>query len=203
MRLIQIKSVERKQYTGKVYDITVDIDHSYNINGIIVHNSGCTTRTKTGVGVPQVTALIDVLGAATVPVIADGGCRYAGDIAKALAIGADSVMVGSMFAGTVESPGNVFVTGNWPNEKRYKMYRGSASATIKLETRGSAEHVEGTSAMIPLKGYVKDVVNTIQDGIRSAMSYVGATNLEEFRTHAQFVKVTNAGIREAAPHILG
>jgi IMP dehydrogenase len=162
--------------------------------------SMCTTRVRTGVGVPQFTAIYDVASVATVPVIGDGGIRSSGDVAKALAAGADTVMIGSLFAGTDEAPGEMFVTGEMPNEKKFKIYRGSASMTIKLARKGSADNVEGTATMVPLKGKVGSVVKVITDGVRSAMSYVGANNLTEFRINASFVNVTTAGLIEAQPH---
>ncbi|MBW3545348.1 MAG: IMP dehydrogenase [Bacteroidetes bacterium] len=162
--------------------------------------SMCTTRVRTGIGVPQITAIQNVCSVASVPVISDGGIRSSGDVAKALAAGADTVMIGSLLAGTDEAPGNFFVTGDWPNEKKFKVYRGSASMSIKLATKGTADNVEGTATLVPVKGPVANVVKTLCDGIRSSMSYVGAMDLTTFRQNAIFVQVTNAGLAEAHPH---
>lgn len=162
--------------------------------------SMCSTRVRTGVGIPQLTAVMDVCEVANVPVISDGGIRTPGDAAKALAAGADTVMIGSLFAGTFEAPGELFVTGEWPKEKKFKTYRGSASMTTKLATRGNADNVEGTSTLVPYKGYVKSSIKTIVDGIRSSMSYVGANDLTTYQQNVIFVKVTNAGLVEAHPH---
>lgn len=162
--------------------------------------SMCETRIRTGVGIPQLSAIAWVSQVTSVPVISDGGIRTPGDVAKALAIGADSVMIGSLFAGTDEAPGEVFVTGEWPFEKKYKMFRGSASASAKMIVKGEVTHVEGNAMMIPFKGSVSKIVKDIEDGIKSSMSYVGAKNLTEFRTLAKFIRITNAGLIEAHPH---
>lgn len=162
--------------------------------------SMCTTRIRTGVGIPQITALDEVCKVASVPVISDGGIRSSGDVAKALAAGADTVMIGSLLSGTDEAPGDMFVTGDWPKEKKFKVYRGSASMAIKAATTGKTENVEGTATLVPVKGGAQSVVTTIMEGVRSSMSYVGAKNLTEFKQKAKFVRVTNAGLTEAHPH---
>jgi IMP dehydrogenase len=162
--------------------------------------SMCETRVRTGIGIPQFSAICDVVEVANVPVISDGGIRYPGDVAKALGAGCDSVMIGSLFAGTDESPGDVFISGQWPHNKKMKMFRGSASATAKMAVNGNTEHVEGASRLVESKGSVKKVIRDIEQGVRSAMSYVGASNLNQFRDAVQFVKITNAGLIEAHPH---
>lgn len=171
--------------------------------------SACTTRKNTGVGVPQVTAIVDCVKAShdftggIVPIIADGGIRYPGDVAKALALGAAAVMCGSLFAGTQESPGTVIKNGTWPNELLFKKFQGSASVDSKLQRGEQEKHIEGVSTMIPYKGSVDRIIDDICDGVRSAMSYVGTTTLHQFRMHARFVRVTTAGMIEGTPHILG
>jgi IMP dehydrogenase len=162
--------------------------------------SMCETRVRTGIGIPQFSAICDVVEVANVPVISDGGIRYPGDVAKALGAGCDSVMIGSLFAGTDESPGDIFISGQWPHNKKMKMFRGSASATAKMAVNGNTEHVEGASRLVESKGSVKKVIRDIEQGVRSAMSYVGASNLSQFRQAAKFVKITNAGLIEAHPH---
>jgi IMP dehydrogenase len=162
--------------------------------------SMCETRVRTGIGIPQLSALQAIVEVATIPVISDGGVRFPGDVAKALGAGADTVMVGSLFAGTDEAPGNVVIAGQWPNERRMKMFRGSASATAKLDVNGNTNNVEGASKLIETKGSVKKIVSDIMDGVRSSMSYVGAQNLSEFRSKARFIRITNAGLMEAHPH---
>lgn len=204
MRLKPIISIKKKYYKGKVYDLTIKDNHSYNINGIIVHNSLCTTRIMTGVGIPQVTAIQDVyeVTQGKIPIIADGGIRTAGDVAKALALGADTVMLGSLLAGTKETPGNVVRIGNFPNEQLMKKYRGSASQESKIDRNESDENIEGQSKMIVYKGKVKRIIHAIEDGVRSSMSYVGAKDLDEFRAKVDFVRVTLAGQVEAQPHLM-
>jgi len=156
----------------------------------------CTTRLKTGFGVPSVTSLLNITRVATVPIMADGGIRNSGDIAKALALGADTVMAGSLLAGTDESPGNIIETP----QGLYKQYRGSASLSAKLDHSGDGNNVEGESTMIPYKGGVKFIINGLTDGIKSALSYGGASNLQEF--NPEYVQVTNAGMVEAKPHLI-
>jgi len=156
----------------------------------------CTTRIKTGFGVPNVTSLEDVLKVSGVPVMADGGIRSSGDIAKALAIGADNVMLGSLLAGTDESPGKILETPNG----LYKRYRGSASLETKVTHNQQARNVEGESTTIPYKGGVKFIINGLLDGVKSALSYAGANNLKEYIP--EYVIVTNAGQNEAKPHLL-
>jgi IMP dehydrogenase len=156
----------------------------------------CTTRIKTGFGVPNVTSLEDVLSVATVPVMADGGIRSSGDIVKALAIGANTVMLGSLLAGTEESPGNIVEKSTG----LYKRYRGSASLETKITHGQEARNVEGESTIIPFKGGVKFIVKGLIEGIKSGLSYAGAERLDKF--HPRYVVVTNSGINEAKPHLL-
>lgn len=156
----------------------------------------CTTRIKTGFGVPNVSCLEDIAGVAEVPIMADGGIRSSGDIAKALAVGADNVMLGSLLAGTLESPGQLIEKGH----SLYKRYRGSASLETKT-THGQAErNIEGESTVIPFKGGVKYIIKGLTDGIRSAFSYAGANDITHY--HPEYVEVTNSGINEAKPHLL-
>ena len=156
----------------------------------------CTTRVKTGFGIPNVTCLEEISKVAKTPIMADGGIKSSGDIAKALAVGAQCVMIGSLIAGTDESPGKILETPNG----LYKRYRGSASLETK-STHGQEErNVEGESTTIPYKGGVKFVVEGLLDGVRSALSYAGASNLDEY--HPAYVQVTNSGAREAQPHLI-
>lgn len=168
----------------------------------------CTTRVVTGVGVPQLTAVFEsVAGAGDVPVIADGGIKYSGDIVKALAAGAASVMMGSMLAGTEESPGEAFLLEG----RRYKMVRGMGSLSAMQD--GSADRYfqegelsarklvpEGIEGRVPYKGPVSDVLYQMVGGLRSGMGYVGCDSIEELRTRTEFVCVTMAGLRESHPH---
>jgi len=156
----------------------------------------CTTRVKTGFGVPNVTSLADVSSVAKVPVIACGGIRNSGDIAKALAVGANSVILGSLIAGTKEAPGAMIEKANG----LYKRYRGAASLETKSIHGQATRNVEGESTIVPFKGKVKFVVDGLLDGLRSALSYAGAEKLSEY--FPEYVVVTNAGVREAQPHLL-
>jgi IMP dehydrogenase len=168
----------------------------------------CTTRVVTGVGVPQLTAVMEAVdGAGDVPVIADGGVKYSGDIVKALAAGASSVMMGSMLAGTEESPGESFLLEG----RRFKMIRGMGSLSAMQD--GSADRYfqegemsprklvpEGIEGRVPYKGPVADVLFQMVGGLRSGMGYVGCGSVGELRTDAQFVRITTAGLRESHPH---
>jgi IMP dehydrogenase len=170
----------------------------------------CTTRVVTGVGVPQITAVANVsraLAGTGVPLIADGGVRYSGDIAKALAAGACSVMLGSMFAGTEEAPGEVILYQG----RSYKSYRGMGS--LGAMAQGSAERYfqdndanvdkfvpEGIEGMVPYKGSVLTIIFQLAGGIRSALGYCGCRSIEEMRKRAEFVEITHAGTRESHVH---
>jgi IMP dehydrogenase len=170
----------------------------------------CTTRVVAGVGVPQLTAIIDAADAAAklgVPVIADGGLRTSGDIAKALAAGAAAVMVGSLLAGTTEAPGETFL---WQG-RTYKSYRGMGS--VGAMARGSADRYfqqdikdqlklvpEGIEGQVPFKGPATDVLHQLVGGVKAAMGYTGAATLADFRERAQFVQITGAGLRESHVH---
>lgn len=156
----------------------------------------CTTRIKTGFGVPNVSCLEEIIKVAKTPIMADGGIRTSGDISKALALGASSVMLGSLLAGTEEAPGQIIETP----KGLYKRYRGSASLETKVVNGQQVRNVEGESTTIPYKGGVKFIVNGLLDGVKSALSYGGARNLEEFKP--KYVVVTNSGINEAKPHLL-
>ncbi|MDQ2669554.1 MAG: IMP dehydrogenase, partial [Gemmatimonadota bacterium] len=168
----------------------------------------CTTRVVTGVGVPQITAIVDaVRGAGEVPIIADGGIKYSGDVVKALAAGARSVMMGSMLAGTEESPGeSVLAEG-----RRFKMIRGMGSLAAMQE--GSADRYfqegeltpsklvpEGIEGRVPYKGPVSDVLFQMVGGLRSGMGYCGVADLDELRCQVEMIRISPAGLRESHPH---
>ena len=170
----------------------------------------CTTRIIAGVGVPQMTAIMDSVEEAKksgVPVIADGGIKYSGDLAKAIAAGADCAMVGSLFAGTDETPGESFL---WQG-RSYKAYRGMGS--VGAMARGSADRYfqqdikdalklvpEGIEGQVPYKGPVASVIHQLAGGLRAAMGYVGAKDIADFHAKAQFVRISAAGLRESHVH---
>jgi len=156
----------------------------------------CTTRIKTGFGVPNVTSLQEVSSVAKVPVMADGGIRSSGDIAKALAVGANNVMLGSLLAGTDEAPGKIIEKGG----SLYKRYRGSASLETKTAHGQEQRNVEGESTIIPFKGGVKFIVRGLIDGVKSALSYAGSDSLDKYAP--EYIEVTNSGTREAKPHLI-
>lgn len=170
----------------------------------------CTTRVVAGVGVPQLTAVMESAaeGAKSgVPVIADGGLRTSGDLAKALAAGASSVMVGSLLAGTAEAPGETFLYQG----RSYKSYRGMGS--VGAMARGSADRYfqqdikdqlklvpEGIEGQVPYKGTARDVIHQLVGGVKAAMGYTGSRTIDELRERAKFVRITNAGLRESHVH---
>ena len=170
----------------------------------------CTTRIVAGVGVPQLTAILDSVRAAQgsgVPIIADGGIKFSGDLAKAIAAGASTAMLGSMFAGTEEAPGEVILYQG----RSYKSYRGmgsvgamasgSADRYFQKEVQDSMKLVpEGIEGQVPFKGPIGPVVHQLVGGLRASMGYVGAPTIEEFQKRARFVRITGAGLRESHVH---
>ncbi len=170
----------------------------------------CTTRMVAGVGVPQLTAVVDaveVCAKAGIPVISDGGIKYSGDLAKAIAAGADCAMIGSLFAGTDESPGDVYLYQG----RSYKAYRGMGS--IGAMARGSADRYfqeevsdhlklvpEGIEAQVPYKGPIGAVVHQLIGGLKAAMGYTGSGSIKEMQTNSKFLRITNSGLRESHVH---
>ena len=170
----------------------------------------CTTRVVAGVGVPQLTAVMDAANEAAkhdVPVVADGGIRTSGDVAKAIAAGASTAMIGSLLAGTEEAPGETFLYQG----RAYKSYRGMGS--VGAMARGSADRYfqqdvkdqlklvpEGIEGQVAFKGPAKDVIHQLVGGVKASMGYVGAATIAEFQKKARFVRITNAGLRESHVH---
>ena len=193
--------------TRALFDAGVDV-----VKVGIGPGSICTTRIVAGVGVPQITAIYDAASAAREyhkPIIADGGIKYSGDVVNALAAGGNAVMLGSMLSGTTEAPGDIFED----NGKKYKRYRGMGSVGAMAQAHGSSDRYfqggvneanklvpEGIEARVEYKGDVSDVVFQIDGGLRSGMGYCGAANISELIEKAQFVQITNAGLRESHPH---
>jgi IMP dehydrogenase len=172
----------------------------------------CTTRVVAGVGVPQISAVMNVVKiaeSAGVPVIADGGIRYSGDISKALVAGAHCIMIGSLFAGTEESPGEVELFQG----RSYKSYRGMGSVGAMSQAFGSSDRYfqdpseqlenlvpEGVEGRVPYKGSLVAIVHQLMGGVRAAMGYTGCGSIEEMRTKPRFVRITGAGMRESHVH---
>ncbi|MGI6452058.1 MAG: IMP dehydrogenase [Syntrophomonadaceae bacterium] len=167
----------------------------------------CTTRVIAGIGVPQITAIYDCAQVAQkygIPIIADGGIKYSGDIAKAIAAGADSVMLGNLLAGTDESPGEAIILQG----RSYKVYRGMGS--LGAMTEGSSDRYfqedaaklvpEGIEGRVPYKGYVSDTIFQLIGGLRAGMGYCGVRNIEEMKTKTAFIRISNAGLVESHPH---
>ena len=193
--------------TRALFDAGVDV-----VKVGIGPGSICTTRVIAGVGVPQITAIYDAATAAKEygkPIIADGGIKYSGDIVKAIAAGGNAVMLGSMFSGTTEAPGEVFED----HGKKYKAYRGMGSVGAMAQSYGSSDRYfqggvneanklvpEGIEARVEYKGDVADIIFQLVGGLRSGMGYCGAPDIQSLIDNAQFVQISNAGLRESHPH---
>jgi len=167
----------------------------------------CTTRVVAGIGVPQITAILECAQVAAkhnIPIIADGGIRYSGDIVKALAFGASSVMTGNLFAGTEESPGETILLEG----RQYKEYR--AMGSLGAMSRGSADRYfqegarkfvpEGVEGRVPYRGLVREVIFQLIGGVKQGLGYCGAKNIKELKAKAKFVRISVAGLRESHPH---
>jgi IMP dehydrogenase len=159
----------------------------------------CTTRIKTGHGIPNVQTIVDCIVDSEIPVMADGGIRNSGDIAKALGLGASCVMLGSLLAGTKESPGKII---SIRDGSLYKKYRGSASLETKSTHGQATKHIEGESTLIPFKGGVSYIIESLNDGVKSALSYSGCRTISEFNEKATFVEITNSGMAESKAHLI-
>ena len=200
-------NVATGEATKALFDAGVDV-----VKVGIGPGSICTTRVVAGVGVPQITAIYDAASVAREyhkPIIADGGIKYSGDVVKALAAGGSAVMLGSMLSGTTEAPGEVFED----NGRKYKAYRGMGSVGAMAQAHGSSDRYfqggvneanklvpEGIEARVEYKGDLSDIVFQIDGGLRSGMGYVGAPDIPTLIENAQFVQITNAGLRESHPH---
>jgi len=190
-KLTEIKSITEEDYTGDVYDLEVNNNHSYNIENIAVHN--CTTRVKTGVGYPQFSAIVECADAAHGlggHIIADGGCTSPGDVAKAFGAGADFVMLGSMFAGHLEGGGSVVERDG----SKFVEFYGMSSKTANDKHFGGLKDYrssEGRTVHIPFKGTILDTIQDINGGLRSTCTYVGAKSLKHLSKCATFIRVNN------------
>ncbi len=202
-KLTGVKSKTYKSYSGIVHDLTVDSDHSYTVDNIVVHNSICKTRIQTGIGVPTLYSVGEASRARqmmqdkSTSIIADGGIRYPADLVKSIVAGADAVICGRIFAGTEETPGEVLE----PEAGKFcKIYAGMASKEVQERRRGGLKKdtcAEGTETIVPFNDKVEYVVSEFLGGLRSAMTYVGAQNLIELRLNSQFIKISRASLEES------
>jgi len=200
-RIIEIQ--DESELLVPTYDLQVDCNtHSFIANHMIVHNSTCTTRVKTGVGVSQLSAILDCSHNTSFPIIADGGMRTPGDISKALAAGAKAVMLGGMLAGTNETPGSFLEKNSFESAvlggpwDKFKKYKGSASEGYGNGWKTS----EGVEFLVPSKGPVEVILKDIEGGLRSAFTYTGSSNITQFRNNAKLILVSQSTIIENGPH---
>jgi IMP dehydrogenase len=197
-KLVEINSIEKEKFSGDVYDIEVEDDHSFTVNGIAVHNSACMTRRNTGVGVPALYAaevvLEEIRNMNPRPkLILDGGIKFSGDVSKALKF-ADAVMLGSYISGTTETPGQVFKD---ENDKHYKVYMGSASGENKVANGQTGDYVEGVAMKVPFRGHVKYILKDLKECVQSAFSYTNSRTLDDFHNNCEFIEITGGGKSES------
>jgi len=205
---LPVEKVKEEKVEMNVYNLEVEEDNTYIANRVVVHN--CTTRVISGVGVPQFTAVSECCKAASkynVPIIADGGIKYSGDLVKALAAGASSVMLGSLFAGCEETPGRTIFLYN----RKFKQYRGMGSLGAMQkgskeryfqghETKANKLVPEGVEGIVPYKGNLSELVFQLLGGLRSGMGMVGAKDIESLRKNTSWTRITAAGVKESHPH---
>lgn len=213
-KLKKIDKIEKIPYKGNVYDLTVEEDHSYVANNIIVHNSICSTRLNTGFGVPLLTAVEDCAQVKDKAyLIADGGIKNPGDIAKAIAFGADFAMMGRMIAATDLGPGRCYsAEGDFvclynqmhlnDNESRtkFKEYRGMASREAREGVLKYAS-IEGVAGIIEYKCTTEQFLTDIELNLRASLSYAGASNWSEFRRSVKKIRITSASLSESMTHV--
>lgn len=195
--LIEIETISEKNFKGTVYDLEVEDDCSYNVNGIAVHNSACLTRKVAGVGYPQLSAIDDAAYTAhglKGHICGDGGCSRVGDIAKGFAAGADFIMLGGMIAGTDECNGEWIMKGTGKDKyKGWLKFYGMASEEAQNKYDGGLKNykaAEGKCVRVPYKGKVEDVIREIKGGLTSACTYVGAARIKDLPKCASFVRCT-------------
>lgn len=216
--LLKIEKIEKIDNDELVYDLEVEDDHSYNIEGVIVHNSACATRKITGIGRPQLSTVIDCARdynyyidrhhftikceKRKMCICSDGGCAVPGDIVKAFAAGSSFVMLGSMLSGTTECAGDIIEVDG----KQYKQFFGMSSNTAMDKFNGGRKRYkasEGRTTLIPVKGDVSHVIEEIMGGLRSACSYVGAEKLEDLEKNSKFIRVKNQLSTVLEKHTIG
>ena len=221
IKFLKSTSIQTELFVGTV--ATADAVRDlivWGADGIHVGIGGgslCETRIRAGVGIPMISSIQECVESMTrvytqgggepmwagghVPISSNGGITTPGDMAKAIGAGASTVVLGSLLAGTKETPGTFKREGKYPNEQLYKEYRGSASLSSKLD-RGEDSHIEGNSVRVQFKGSAKRILKEQVEGLKSAMSYCGAIDIETFQANCDFVRVTSAGQIEAKPHLM-
>lgn len=202
-KLKKINTLSEVKYSGKVYDFSVKNNHSYNVKNIIVHNSICTTRIQTGHGVPTLSSIFECYQMKnehnlTSGIVADGGIRNSGDIVKALAAGANMVILGSLLAGTDESPSELFHV----NGEKFKIYSGMASKESQESWRGYSTSIEGISSKTKYVGSLEKVINEFVANIKSGLSYSGVRNIKDLQEGAIWSLQSTNALNESKPHIL-
>lgn len=210
-KLVKIKSIKINKYSGRVHDLTVNKNHSYNVFNILVHNSICSTRLNTGFGVPLLTSVEDCVSQKKDSyLIADGGLKNSGDIAKVIAFGADFAMSGRLWAATSLAPGSCYdKNGDWLceydrfesysfglNKIVYKRYRGMASREARTGFMKDSS-IEGVSGLIPYYGTTEQFLNDLVNNLKASLSYCGAYGWEEFRRRCKPIRITNASWNES------
>ena len=190
-KLIEVETLEEVEYSGDVYDIQVEDDHSYTVGGsIAVHNSMCKTRQNTGVGMPQLYVLKEIRTCyPQIPLIADGGMKETGDICKAMKY-ADLVMLGSMLSGTSETPGHVFKR---LDGTLYKVFGGSASGESKIKAGKENSFIEGAVKTVVFKGHVKYILREIKENLQSCCSYSNSLDLDELKVKGVLKRISESG----------
>lgn len=208
-KLVEIKSKKYEHYSGVVHDLTVEDDHSYNVEKIVVHNSICKTRIQTGCGIPTLYSVAEAAisrdymsnnypRSKSVSIIADGGIRYPADLVKSIASGADAIMCGRILAATDETPGDMVL--DYESGIRKKIYAGMASEEVQIKARGGLKPLtcaEGVSTMIECNGSVKGILSEFLGGLKSGMTYVNARNISELRENSVFKKTSSASLVES------
>lgn len=214
LKLVPIKKIVTKEYSGVVHDLTVKDDHSYNVFNILVHNSICATRLNTGFGVPLLTSIeMCATKKNTAILIADGGIKYNGDIPKLISVGADMVMSGRMWASTSLSPGDCYderknflckyneMTEEMERRTRYKRYRGMASNDSRRDGGKKDSSIEGVSGLIPYTGSTEEFVRNLKENLRAALAYGGALDWSIFRRNVKKILISEASVAEAATYV--
>lgn len=221
-KLIPIESLKVKRYVGRVHDLTVEKNHSYNVFNIICHNSICSTRLNTGFGVPLLTSVEDCATQKNgAYLIADGGVKYTGDIAKVISFGADFVMSGRLWAGTDLAAGDCYdrkkyllcqyneidkifseLDGSpYRQAVAYKSYRGMASRSARQGVMKDSS-IEGVSGLIPYTGRTEDFIKDLTNNLKASLSYAGAYNWKEFRMNAKKIRISNASWNESQTFVI-